>query len=616
MLARWSLGGFKSFGEKQHLNLSPITVFCGANSSGKSTILQSILLLKQTVQYGSSNRPIALNGPLVRLGTFDDVSHYDSTDRRISIDFTFNIGDLSKSYNHKAPWLGHLSRTYLRNDANISMTSGSFEWVPQSISGDDSPTGYDKLQGVLARGEIVIHRTPSGETQTAVDSFARFKALDLSYSQQEKNTLKWASVAFDPLSTAEMTQSKPDPSIGYLWLNFFLPGAVAIDFDEARDRARNLVDSLFQSHTLLTQSRLESEVLPPDAAEILNSYLIEKGEDGIEIGETGVPAIVVNQRLQKFRPRMSLGISLQPVRIPEDLQTLSTKIEEALVNFYPESRGTEFKIPHALDSASDFVIEYLKSGVRYLGPLRDEPKPVYPLEALENPTDVGYRGEHTAAVLYLNSNATIYYVAPGDLSPPHAGTSRQRSTLREAVGEWLKYLGVATDVVATDAGVFGNQLQVKTEGTPQFHDLTNVGVGVSQVLPIVVSALLAPETSLLIFEQPELHLHPRVQARLADFFYSIAIAGKQCILETHSEYMIDRLRRRIAEEDDDRLKEMLSIYFTERSGGSTYCRPVTVNRYGAINDWPKDFFEQSQMELKTIIEAASKKRIREKQRPQ
>jgi predicted ATPase len=173
-------------------------------------------------------------------------------------------------------------------------------------------------------------------------------------------------------------------------------------------------------------------------------------------------------------------------------------------------------------------------------------------------------------------------------------------------------MGVATDVVTADAGVFGNQLQVATEGLSKRHDLTNVGVGVSQVLPIVVSALLAPPTSLLIFEQPELHLHPRVQARLADFFYSIVLLDKQCILESHSEYMIDRFRRRIAEEETNELQSKLAIYFTERVDGATQCRKVNITRYGAINDWPKDFFEQSQLEVKQILEAASKKRLREK----
>jgi predicted ATPase len=159
-------------------------------------------------------------------------------------------------------------------------------------------------------------------------------------------------------------------------------------------------------------------------------------------------------------------------------------------------------------------------------------------------------------------------------------------------------------------GGFGNQLQVQTEGSSNRNDLTNVGPGVSQVLPIVLSALIAPKTSLLIFEQPELHLHPRVQARLADFFFAIALLGKRCILETHSEYLIDRFRRRIAEEDNGPLHSMLVIYFTERKNGITNCRRINVSGYGAITEWLKDFFDQSQIWAQTIVKASSAKRMK------
>jgi predicted ATPase len=158
----------------------------------------------------------------------------------------------------------------------------------------------------------------------------------------------------------------------------------------------------------------------------------------------------------------------------------------------------------------------------------------------------------------------------------------------------------------------GHQLQVKTAGLDRYHDLTNVGVGVSQVLPIIVMALLAESPSMLIFEQPELHLHPKVQARLADFFLSVSLIGKQCLLETHSEYLIDRFRHRVASAVGDSLVDTLKIYFTEREGGTTKCREVPVSRYGAISDWPKDFFEQSQIESESILRAAAAKRQSEK----
>ena len=117
-----------------------------------------------------------------------------------------------------------------------------------------------------------------------------------------------------------------------------------------------------------------------------------------------------------------------------------------------------------------------------------------------------------------------------------------------------------------DRGKLGHELKVRvaTEGVAQ--DLTHVGVGVSQVLPILVMSLLAEEDTTLIFEQPELHLHPKVQTLLGDFFLSMALLGKQCIVETHSEYLINRLRFRAASAPlEQSISDVMKIYLVEKS---------------------------------------------------
>jgi predicted ATPase len=202
-----------------------------------------------------------------------------------------------------------------------------------------------------------------------------------------------------------------------------------------------------------------------------------------------------------------------------------------------------------------------------------------------------------------------YHRLPDPSDKEYASDSKtSQAPLHDAVVEWLEYLGVADEVVTTDAGVFGHRLQVSTDGSGHLHDLTNVGVGVSQVLPIVVMALLAPPGSFLIFEQPELHLHPKVQARLADFFLSLALDGKQALVETHSEYLVDRLRLRIALASVDSVRPLINILFTQKIDGESKLTPVKMSEYGAILNWPKDFFEQSQSDVSRIVEAASAKR--------
>ena len=175
--------------------------------------------------------------------------------------------------------------------------------------------------------------------------------------------------------------------------------------------------------------------------------------------------------------------------------------------------------------------------------------------------------------------------------------------------DWLRYLGVAENVESRDKGKFGHELTVSIAGSGTPHDLTHVGVGVSQVLPILVTSLLAEPDTTLIFEQPELHLHPKVQTLLADFFLSMTQLGKQCLIETHSEYLINRIRfRAAAAVKSNPWVEAVKMYFVERDTQGSLFREVNINEYGAILDWPEGFFDQSQRETEAILRAATIKR--------
>jgi len=267
---------------------------------------------------------------------------------------------------------------------------------------------------------------------------------------------------------------------------------------------------------------------------------------------------------------------------------LRERVEARVGKEVGDSPGVDIVRPPLLNAAAQALQDYFTKKVRYLGPLRESPKPLYPLEALSDPTDVGYRGEHTAAVLDLNKRKPIWFVAPPDDSGRFP--ERGRAPLQSAVVEWLRYMDLVSDVATGDRGKFGRELQVSLSGVPKLHDLTNVGVGVSQVLPIIVMALLAPDDSTLVLEQPELHLHPRVQSRLGDFLLSLSALGKQTVIETKREHLIHRLRRRVAESDSD-IGSTIGLYYVERIGGESKVRRVDINKFGALSEWPKGFFD-------------------------
>jgi predicted ATPase len=296
------------------------------------------------------------------------------------------------------------------------------------------------------------------------------------------------------------------------------------------------------------------------------------------------------------------------------LRDLAADVLRILTEDQPKKySGRLATLPGQTLDAVTYMEKYFTSAVRYLGPLRDEPKALYPLAASADPLDVGLRGEYTAAVLDRHKTVRISYVPTSHFSKTGVNPSTLTRTLQTAVHDWLQYMGVAQAIVTRDLGKLGHELKVSTIGVQHSHDLTHVGVGVSQILPIVVMALLAEGDSTLVFEQPELHLHPRVQTLLGDFFLSVALTRKQCVVETHSEYLINRLRLRAASAPGETISSLATIYFVEHHDNYSTYRPVVVNKYGAILDWPEGFFDQSQREAEDILMAALLKKKQRKE---
>ncbi len=228
------------------------------------------------------------------------------------------------------------------------------------------------------------------------------------------------------------------------------------------------------------------------------------------------------------------------------------------------------------------------------------------------PTNVGLKGEYSAAILHINRYKRIQYPSPST-NGKLLNFNIKSATLETACQDWLSYLGVVQKVLTNDKGKLGYELSVKTHTNDKWQDLTHVGVGVSQVLPIVLMSLLSEDDDILIFEQPELHLHPKVQSRLCDFFIAISSWGRQCLIETHSEYLINRLRLRVSQSRDHDILNKSSIFFLNKTDGKSNFKKVPINEFGAILDWPDDFFDQTDKEVENILIEATKKRRQSKE---
>jgi len=248
--------------------------------------------------------------------------------------------------------------------------------------------------------------------------------------------------------------------------------------------------------------------------------------------------------------------------------------------------------------------------LKYLGPLRHEPQAVYSSSPYDANT-VGLKGEFTASLLHRYRGKFIHYHSPSLLNG-RVIVNERFDTLNNACKDWLSFLGVVEEVKTSDKGKLGYELYVKTTEGEKWQDLTHVGVGVSQVLPIVLMFLNSSPSDVLIFEQPELHLHPKVQSKLCDLFLIMANAGRQCIIETHSEYMINRLRLRVVQDAEGLYLDKSALYFINKIKGVSDFHSIIINKYGAIPEWPDDFFDQTDKEVEKILMEASIKKNKDK----
>jgi predicted ATPase len=224
------------------------------------------------------------------------------------------------------------------------------------------------------------------------------------------------------------------------------------------------------------------------------------------------------------------------------------------------------------------------------------------------PSNIGLKGENTAAVLNAYENEPVDYI-PSDRFTQEVlehdeAKSKQKATLKQAVEDWLRYLGLGKEIEITERPE-GIYLRIVPPDSDVPQDLIHLGVGVSQVLPILVMCLLAQSGSTILLEQPELHLHPKVQAELGDFFISMALLDKQCIIETHGEHWLNRIRWRVAAMKQEWLRKMTNIYFMNRVEGATRTQQIRIDKFGLVSDWPQGFFDQAHLDAINILIAGA-----------
>jgi len=251
-------------------------------------------------------------------------------------------------------------------------------------------------------------------------------------------------------------------------------------------------------------------------------------------------------------------------------------------------------------SELELELEKMLRGIYYLGPLRDYPRREYTW-AGGDPADMGRRGEYAVAA--------ILAAREGKVKIPR-GRGKSKYSLEEYVAHWLKELRLIDEFRVEEIKEGTNLYRVIVKRSPGSSEvlITDVGFGVSQVLPVLVLCYYAPEGSTILFEQPEIHLHPSVQRGLADVFIdAMKVRKVQIIVESHSEDFLRRLQRRVAEAVDIDEKQA-AIYFCDIEKGAGRLVPLELDTYGNFLAWPKDFFGDPMGDIIAMQAAVMKRR--------
>jgi len=251
------------------------------------------------------------------------------------------------------------------------------------------------------------------------------------------------------------------------------------------------------------------------------------------------------------------------------------------------------------------IFQVMFSKYSYIGPLRAEPYRRYFYE--NDVVEIGNKGENAAYLYFAEKDNLIkdhYFLKEDKID---YFVKKPYLSLEKSLDYWLKLMNIKNLKPETSNEVMYLNLNSNLSSTTTIS-IADTGFGVSQIFPIALEGLRMSTGDTLILEQPEIHLHPNLQMQLADYFIALALSNKKVIVETHSDHIINRLVRRIVEDNKFNLKDKIAIYFIKMAKNGAKYEEISINDSFGITNWPKDFFDQTAIEQEEIIRAGLKKR--------
>jgi hypothetical protein len=573
MLTSLEIENFKGFAGRQRINFAPVTLLFGANSAGKSTILQALLYLHEIIERGSAEIDgTALGGSVLELGGFARLVHRHETDRAVVFRAEFD-------------------------------TSGSLERFGRDLSTFPFPDLDDEIESAWLELTIRYRRSATFRGPLLDQAVIGVNRLEEPLVRLDNgSSLREGEPLYAQINLAHPVLAKIRAAFPSVWSAIEVGAPSPEGTQDAAEEERRLFEAVVDEWAAIGLSR-----------ELLERAL-GQGADPIERSALRWrPYFAVARSGRSALPPLTEALRLLPLGDVEgdreELARLGARqlSDDAMQRVEALKASIEARERAALHARTllEMVVlgttaqlaSVLRSSV-YIGPLRTIPP----------------RGSLYERAGRLTSWADG--LAAWDL------LLADRLTLVERTNLWLKRLGTGCQVLVQqlfDRDAEAEELSdghvdktvrrlLLDTGAGSFVLPSEVGAGISQIIPVIV-ATLEERSGITLVEQPEIHVHPAVQVGLGDLFID-AVNGegsrRALLVETHSEHLILRLLRRIRETTESELAEgapafaedKLSVLYVEYAPEGVRVRQLRVDDHGEFKDhWPEGFFAQRAEEL-------------------
>jgi predicted ATPase len=555
-ITKITIGNFKGIADRVEVDLKPITILFGANSAGKSTILQAMLYLREILERRNADADRLLSsGVSIDLGGFRQFVHCHDLDREVKISVTVEVSDDGLPVVPVVE-LDRSEDMELRDLGDVGITGTKTVGVEITV-------GWNAVEGapLIKSYATFLDGLP----------FARLEAE----SPQQCYLVEW-NIDHPALLKQLSTNYESDES----------PGECTA--------LKNYVER--ENLTSIEEGSINKCRLSVDTKSVIpdwNSLLLSRKYGGIfnwpagdgdgeenEVEEYGLSQLVLTQVV--VGAGKTILEELQKIRYVGPLRSLPERSFSALRS-PSEERWADGM------AAWDRLYQSAASS--------DEDK-------LIKATSDNLSEEKRLNIGYSLSSNLVYEVENDSFA---LNTLRLLAARSEDEDVETRIQQILKDIFESPQTV---RLRLKDLATDTLVAPNDIGVGVSQVVPVIVAALYKG-ASVVAVEQPELHLHPAIQARMGDLFIESALrAGveNRFILESHSEHLILRLLRRIRECNEEGAEypnhlpkinpEDLSVYYIQSEGSQTKMAKLRVSEDGDFLDrWPNGFFDERAEEL-------------------